>query len=175
MYRGHFDRPGQLHEPGSISNLKECLHHTQADFYCKNVFANEALMKVVTESNLLALMLEQTRWLTKYKHLRWRDFSYPIVLLASTTFMPPRMLVSLKRSSRSWLTIFSHLLIFCLGYGTVLQVGEPALDNDCAFWLGIILDGPEDDDQFLTFRRGLFVDTVICRLSRLVRNLSREK
>ena len=61
MYRGHFDRSGQLNEPGSISNLKECLHHTQADYHCKNVFANEALMKVVTESNLLALIQEQTR------------------------------------------------------------------------------------------------------------------
>ena len=61
MYRGHFDRQGQLNEPGSISNLREVLHHTQADYHCKNVFAIEALMKVVTESNLLALLQEQTR------------------------------------------------------------------------------------------------------------------
>ena len=61
MYRGNFDRPGQLHEPGSISNLKEVLHHTQADYHCKNFFANEALLKVVTESNMIALLQEMTR------------------------------------------------------------------------------------------------------------------
>lgn len=61
IWRQYFDQPHQLAEEGSISNFREIFSHSQADLKCKNYFANQSLMQVVTEANLIALLQEQQR------------------------------------------------------------------------------------------------------------------
>ena len=60
IYRKHFDPGQQLYETGSISHLKSIFHHTQADRDGKNYFANQALLEVTTNSNLIALLQAKT-------------------------------------------------------------------------------------------------------------------
>ena len=60
IFRKHFDPGQQLYETGSISHLKSIFHHTQADREGKNYFANNALLQVTTQSNLIALLQQKT-------------------------------------------------------------------------------------------------------------------
>ena len=60
IYRKHFDPGQQLYETGSISHLKSIFHHSQADRDATNYFANQALLEVTTNSNLIALLQAKT-------------------------------------------------------------------------------------------------------------------
>ena len=60
IYRKYFDPGQQLNMTGSISHLKQIFHHTQADREGKNYFANQALLEVTTQSNLIALLHAKT-------------------------------------------------------------------------------------------------------------------
>ena len=64
IWRQEFDLNHQLDEEGSISNFKLIFNHSQADWRCKQFYANDSLMRVVTEANLIALLQEQQRYVT---------------------------------------------------------------------------------------------------------------
>ena len=64
IWRQEFDLNHQLDEEGSISNFKLIFNHSQADWRCKQYYANDSLMRVVTEANLIALLQEQQRYVT---------------------------------------------------------------------------------------------------------------
>ena len=69
IWRQHFDLPHQLAEEGSISHFKLIFSHSQADWRCKQYYANDSLMRVVTEANLIALLQEQQRYITQKTRL----------------------------------------------------------------------------------------------------------
>ena len=46
IYRQHFDLPGESQTPGSVSNVRECFSHSQADRKVQHFYANESLLKV---------------------------------------------------------------------------------------------------------------------------------
>ena len=49
MYRKFFDRPGQVGEKGSQSQVKEAFSHTNADQAVKDFHANSCLLEVTTK------------------------------------------------------------------------------------------------------------------------------
>lgn len=48
---------------GTCSKYYQVFHHTQADRKVKNFYANDSLLRVTTEANLIALLQEQHRYI----------------------------------------------------------------------------------------------------------------